>query len=321
MVSQSLAMQKIKAYLNKVASTDSTVLITGETGTGKEMVAQLIHHNSPRRHKPFVCINCAAIPDSLLESELFGYGKGAFTGANALREGKLRIAEGGTIFFDEVGEMSLAAQTKILRAVESREIYRIGGQSSIPLNLRVLAATNRDLRELVTEGKFRVDLYYRLKVVSVHLPPLRDRRDEIPALLTYYLREQQRLGHEARAFDEEVLDALLLYDWPGNVRELKNFVEAVGVNRPSGLISMHDLPEEFARCLRTEGTQYDDERARVLSALMETNWRRTEAAQRLRWSRMTLYRKMVKYNLDKEEKKNKLQRLSQSPVVTPFVHM
>ena len=296
MVGESQPMREILAYIEKVAPTDSTVLLTGETGTGKEVAAELIHGHSARRHKPFVCINCVAIPDSLLESELFGYERGAFTGAEVLREGKLKLADGGTAFFDEIGDMTPTNQSKILRAIETKEVHRLGGRGGVPLNIRVIAATNRDLERLVAEDKFRKDLYFRLNVARIHLPPLRDRKEDIPALLDHYTRESnRRLGLGIEGFTEETLEFLLRYPWPGNVRELKNLIEAIFVNSPSLRITCADLPEQFQRRLNEAEGLPRDERERLLSALFATNWNKSRAAQKLHWSRMTVYRKMTKY--------------------------
>lgn len=299
MIGESLAMRALKAYLGKVAATDSNVLITGETGTGKELVAQLIHHHSPRRDKPLVCINCAAIPDSLFESELFGYERGAFTGAYTLKEGQLQRADGGTVFFDEIGDMNLYAQAKILRALERREIVRLGGKRHIPLDLRIIAATNRNLPHLMQHEQFRTDLYFRLNVARMHLPPLRERQEDIPALLTYYLRAlaRRRTGQAIEGFTSEAMEVLMRYAWPGNVRELKNLIEVLLLTSSSPWISVADLPEPFRPGGPGDVTCPQDERERVLWALHTTNWRRSMAAQKLHWSRMTLYRKMVKYQI------------------------
>ena len=246
MLGKSLCMQALRGYIAKVASTDSNVLLTGETGTGKELAAELIHRSSRRRQSPFVCINCAAIPDTLLESELFGYERGAFTGAHAFKEGTLKLADGGSVFFDEIGDMSLYAQAKILRAIESKEVHRLGGKASIPLNVRLIAATNQDLERLVAEGKFRTDLYFRLNVARIHLPPLRDHKEDIPPLCEHHIRELNRqFGLEVEGFSEEAFAYVLRYNWPGNVRELKNFIEATFVNLPSRRISLMDLPDHF----------------------------------------------------------------------------
>jgi DNA-binding NtrC family response regulator len=298
MVGESPPMQEIKAYLRKVAATDSTVMITGESGTGKELAADLVHRNSARHQRPFVCINCAALPDSLIESELFGYEKGAFTGANARKEGQLKLADGGTVFLDEIGDMSPYAQAKILRALESREIQRLGARRSIPLNVRVIAATNHDLERVVEEDKFRKDLYFRLNVARIHLPPLRDRKEDLPLLLNHYVRELNfRFGLAVEGFTAEAFSCLLRYDWPGNIRELKNLLEVSFMNHPCRKIALLDLPEPFRRHFRDAAGLSQDERERMLSALFATHWNMSKAAQKLHWSRMTLYRKMTKYQI------------------------
>jgi len=295
LVGESLAIRKIKDRIQKVSGTDATVLIRGETGVGKDLVAELLHRNSPRSSKPFVCVNCAAIPDTLLESELFGYERGAFSGAYSAREGLLEQAEGGTVFLDEIGDMSLSAQAKALRALESRMVYRLGGKKSIPVNMRIITATNQDLHALVCQGKFRRDLYYRVNTIQIHLPPLRDRKEDIPLLLRHNLRELNgRFGMDIQWFTHEALSCLLQYEWPGNVRELKNVLEATMINRPSRLIDVSDLPE-----LLTEPshTSRPNEKDRLLATLFATNWNKSKAAQELHWSRMTLYRKIAKYHL------------------------
>jgi DNA-binding NtrC family response regulator len=300
LIGDSAPMREIKAYITQVAATDSHVLITGETGTGKELVAELIRHNSARRQQPFVCINCAAIPDTLLESELFGYEKGAFTGASTASEGKLKSADGGVIFFDEIGDMSPYAQAKILRAIESREMYRLGGKRPIGLNVRVIAATNQNLEQLVTKEKFRKDLYFRLNVARIHLPPLRERREDIVPLCHHYLHHlSQRFGRRVEGFTDEVLACLLRHDWPGNVRELKNVLEAILVKGPSRRIAIADLPTLFRLQCQDVGSAPQQERERLLSALFSTNWNVSKAAQQLHWSRMTLYRKLEKYRIVK----------------------
>jgi DNA-binding NtrC family response regulator len=297
LIGESPSMREIDAYIGQVATTDSTVLISGETGTGKELVAALIHMRSTRAGKPFVSINCAAIPENLLESELFGYERGAFTGAHVQKEGALKLANEGTAFFDEIGDMSPEGQAKILRAIESKEIRRLGGKRSIPLDLRIIAATNQDLERRVAEGKFRKDLYFRLNVARISLPPLRDRKEDIPALLGHYIGELNRhLGREVEGLNDDALGPLLRHDWPGNVRELKNLLEAVYVHFRSQWIGFTDLPKQF-RCQLDKAGQPQTERDSLLSALLSTRWNKSQAAQKLRWSRMTLYRKMAKYEI------------------------
>jgi DNA-binding NtrC family response regulator len=292
------AMRAIKGSMGRLAATDSNVLITGETGTGKELVAELIHRNSPRREAPFVCINCAAIPDTLFESELFGHERGAFTGAHALREGAIEQADGGTVFFDEIGDMSAYAQAKVLRAIERKEIQRLGGRASLPLSVRVIAATNQDLEQAVAEGKFRRDLYFRLNVARIHLPPLRERKEDIPSLVEHYVREfNRRFGRDCEGFTPEAFQSMVRYEWPGNIRELKNILEAVIINLASRRIAFLDLPEQVRMPLSEAEALAPSERERLLIALSATNWNKSKAAQRLHWSRMTLYRKMAKYEI------------------------
>ena len=326
MIGESLAMQEVRAVIGRIASTDSNVLVTGETGTGKELVAELIHKNSPRSRQPFVCINCAAIPDSLLESELFGHERGSFTGAYSSSSGKLKLGDGGTIFLDEIGDMSAYAQAKILRVIESREIQRLGGRENIPLNVRFIAATNKNLEQAVSDKTFRNDLYYRLNVASIHLPQLRDRKEDIPSLCRYYIRHFNRhFGRQIESLTEETALALFRYDWPGNVRELKNLLEATvgnfrciqnsGADVSCGLcpeanfrcrqISLMDLPDQFRRRLRETKPVPPDERFPLLSVLTSTNWNISKAAQKLHWSRMTIYRKMAKYHIRRNDERTR----------------
>jgi len=274
-------------------------LITGETGTGKEKVAELVHWHSSRRGKPMVCINCAALPENLLESELFGYERGAFTGASGAFPGKLGLAEGGTIFLDEIFEMTPYMQAKILRAVDTRRIHRLGGRKSIPLNVRIVAATNQDPERAMAEGVLRPDLFYRLNVARIHLPPLRERLTDLPLLLEHFLQEMNRLyGRRVESFSPEVLALLLGYHWPGNIREVRNLVEALFINLApqSRCVSLTHLPEAFQRLQENLG-QPQGEKAQLLNALMTTKWNKSEAAQKLRISRMTLYRKMEKHEI------------------------
>ena len=303
MIGESRQVRAIRTQIVKVAPTESTVLITGESGTGKELATELLHRASRRCHRPLVTINCAAIPDSLLESELFGHERGAFTGAQNSHDGKLKLADGGTAFFDEIGDMSPSVQAKVLRVIETKEAYRVGGTRSIPLDFRLIAATNQDLEPLVAQGKFRKDLFFRLNVVRIHLPPLRQRRQDIPPLVDHYIRDlNRRLGVAITGVTGAALEALVRYDWPGNVRELKNLLEALAVDRPSGRIFRTNLPEHVRQWSReSEEVEPDHEKAserdRVLSALFSTNWNKWKAAERLHWSRMTLYRKMAKYQI------------------------
>jgi DNA-binding NtrC family response regulator len=276
-IGKNALMCEVKTFLPKVARADSTVLITGETGTGKERVAELVHKLSPRRKAPYICINCAAMPDGLLESELFGHEKGAFTGASSKYVGKLRAAGGGTVFLDEIGDMSSYAQAKILRVVEGREVHPLGANGKIALNIRLVAATNKDLDHLVREGDFRDDLYFRLNVARIHLPPLRERTEDIPLLVEHFISQLNcQFGVEVDGLTEEALDVLLHYDWPGNVRELKNLLEALFINLPCSRITVLDLPESlYQQCSENEGTK-QSEKEKLLAALLATNWNKSK---------------------------------------------
>src|SRR5262245_38252880 len=299
MIGECPVTRGLRTYIQQVATTDSTILITGETGTGKEVAAGLIHDGSRRRGKPFVHINCTAIPDTLLESELFGYERGAFTGALGSSEGKLKAGDGGTVLFDEIGDMSIPAQAKLLRVIESKEIERLGGRRSIPVDVRVIAATNQNLEQLMAEGRFRKDLYYRLNVIRIHLPPLRERRADVMALLDHYVDEFGRgLERPTEGFAEDAAAVLQRHSWPGNIRELRNLVEAVLPTAGSGPISLADLPPAYRDLLRETGTSGQaDEHDRLLAALAATRWNKSKAAAELHWSRMTLYRKLAKYGV------------------------
>ena len=298
MVGGSRGMQDVRDYIIRVAATDSTVLITGETGTGKELAAEMIHRHSHRKKKPLIRINCSALPDSLVESEMFGYERGAFTGAVAAQKGKLIAANGGGAFFDEIGDMNTFAQAKILRSIEMKEVYPLGSNQSVPLDFRLIAATNRNPEKLVADGKFRQDLYYRLNVARVHLPPLRERKQDIPELSAFAIENlNRRLGKQVQGLTEEAMACLMRYDWPGNVRELMNLLEATYINLPRRMIVLDDLPKTFLSTLRAVDGSPSNERNHIVSALVNTKWNKATAARKLRWSRMTLYRKINKYNI------------------------
>lgn len=301
-VGNSPAMQALRLHIRRVAATDCNVLITGETGTGKELVAQLIHQNSTRRGHPLVCINCAAIPDSLLESELFGYERGAFTGANAMSQGKLMSANNGTVFFDEIGDMSPQAQAKILRAIESKEVQRLGARRRYETDVRIMAATHHNLDELASAETFRRDLYFRLNVGRIHLPPLRERKADIAGLVERMVADlNHRLGRHIEGANDQTIQALVQHDWPGNVRELRNIVERIFITRDCGRITEEDLPFEFQRSSAkslTAPCKEGEELGFLRAALVTCNGNKSKAAERLNWSRMTLYRKMAKYKLD-----------------------
>ncbi len=288
----------LRKYVARVAMTDSTVLITGETGTGKELVAELIHKSGVRRDRPFVCVNSAALPDTLLESELFGFEKGAFTGAHARYQGKLRMAHGGTVFLDEIGDLSLAAQAKILRALETREVHPLGGWRPVSVDFRMIAATNRDVEAITQSGSFRQDLFYRLNVVRIELPPLRERKEDIPRLLQHFIETFNRqFNRSVEVFHADAVNLLQSYDWPGNIRELRNVVEASFVNAASNQIEVLDLPERLRRAFESQLSK--GSREELVQALLATNWNISRAADELQCSRMTVYRKMAQYRVSK----------------------
>jgi DNA-binding NtrC family response regulator len=297
-VGNSAAIQELRTRVKKMAATSSNILITGETGTGKELVAELVHKHSTRRQKPFLTLNCAAIPDGLLESELFGYERGAFTGASNRQEGKVKAADGGSVFLDEIGDMSPYGQAKLLRMIEGKEIQRLGRNCGIAVDVRIIAATNQDLEVMVSEGKFRKDLFFRLNVARIHVPPLRERKEDLPTLIDHYIEHFNRIfGRNVESLSDEALEVLLSYEWPGNVRELKNLLEAIFVELPVDGERHPELPLLFRRrCEETRAVSVD-ERDRLLWALTVTNWNKSKAASKLSWSRMTLYRKMARYNI------------------------
>jgi DNA-binding NtrC family response regulator len=300
LVGESAAVRYIKSYIMKIAPVDSTVLITGETGTGKEIVAELIHRNSLRRNKGFVCINCAALPETLLESELFGHERGAFTGASSCFQGRLSLAEGGTVFLDEIGDLTSYGQAKLLRLVETKELQRVGATRPVVVDVRIIAATNVDLDQLASDGRFRTDLYFRLNVGRLHLPPLRDRKEDIAPLVRHYIDLlNSKLGRVVRGLSPEALAALMKYHWPGNVRELKNLIESLLVTVQGLTINLANLPDRFHARATAFGPRPTPvaEKEQLLSALISTNWNRTKAAEKLNWSRMTVHRKMKRYSL------------------------
>ena len=310
LVGMSESMREVFELVRKVAASEATVLIGGESGTGKELVARAIHSGSERRAGPFVAVNCAAIPRDLLESELFGHARGAFTGAVRERKGKFEQAEGGTLFLDEVGELPLDLQPKLLRALQEREIEPVGGAAR-RIDVRLVAATNRDLEAALDEGSFREDLYYRLAVIPLHLPPLRERRDDIPLLVRHFLDKHGK--NPPPPCSETVLEALADYDWPGNVRELENAVERMLILRRGAGIELDDLPPKIRRPrpsavipvagvlnLPEEGYPLEDlEKEAVFEALRRNDWNQTRAAAFLRIPRHTLLYRMEKYDIRK----------------------
>ena len=286
----------------QVASTDTTVLLTGESGTGKEVVSRLIHRASPRSSGPFIALNCAALPEQLLESELFGYERGAFTGAQQSKPGQIELASGGVLFLDEVSEMSPSAQAKFLRVLQEREFQRLGGTRVQKANIRVIAATNRDLRKAVERGDFREDLYYRLRVFDIRVPPLRDRKADILLLSDAFLQDiGKSFGRPPAGLTRDAKDALLLHDWPGNVRELRNALERAAILCEGGLISAQHLAFHTERPLPVSTTTNLNvvERETIEQVLRESGWNKSKAAQRLGLSRTQLYVRLRKYELEK----------------------
>jgi transcriptional regulator with PAS, ATPase and Fis domain len=300
MVGASRKITAVRDYLTQVARFNSHVLITGETGTGKELAAEMVHKSSSRARHPFIILNCAAIPETLFESELFGYEKGVFTGADSRRIGLFAAASGGTVFLDEIGEMPVTVQSKMLRVLENREIQRLGSGRSIEIDVRVVAATHQCLEELVGQGKFRSDLFYRLNIARVHLPPLRERKEDIPGLIAYFLTLlNAQMGREVVGLEPAVRDCLTDYGWPGNVRELKNLLESTLLTIRSATIGFKDLPEQYQTTFSRIQSKPFQERERLVSALAATNWNISKTAQQLDWARMTVYRKLEQYGLER----------------------
>ena len=298
-ISTSDAWRDVLKRAARVAATEATTCLEGESGTGKEVVARFIHSRSPRRRGPFVAINCAALPEQLLESELFGFERGAFTGAQQAKPGQIELASGGVLFLDEVTEMTPAAQAKFLRVLQEREFVRLGGTRPVKTNVRVIAATNRDLHEAVAEGQFRADLYYRLNVFDIHIPPLRERREDIPELVAGFLREFDHMAGRVVAITDEAMNALLRHDWPGNVRELRNVIERATIVCENGSIRVEDLSLWSASPARVESTNVEVIERRTIERVMrETNGNKVQASRRLGISRMQLYGRLRKYGLE-----------------------
>jgi len=306
-IGHSRHMRRNFDILQRVAPTDSTVLITGESGTGKELVAKAIHNNSHRKSAPFVAINCAALAEGVLESELFGHEKGAFTGAIQRRQGVFEAADGGTLFLDELAEMPPATQVKLLRVIEERKVVRVGSNTPIHVNVRLIAATNKDLHRLVQEGRFREDLYFRLAVVAIDLPPLKERQADIPLLIDSFLRDFTRSrGEDIRGLSPQALRILMSYPWPGNVRELRNCIENMVTLSPGPTLEVEDLPPRIvdgvAGFPSPDGdsqprTLEEVEREAIVDALAFAGGNREQAAKLLGASVRTLYRKIKKYRL------------------------
>ncbi len=307
------AMHRVIEQLKNLAPTDTTVLILGESGTGKELVARALHQNSPRKNKPFVPLNISALPESILESELWGHEAGAFTGAATRRIGKFEYANGGTLFLDEVGEMPMDTQIKLLRVLEDRKITRLGSNDEKSINVRLVAATNADLKSMMETGEFRSDLFYRLSVVTIYLPPLRDRREDIPLLIEHFLKElTKRNGREVEGLTRAARQVLVAFDWPGNIRQLRNVIEGMLALDTDGKLDIDDLPTELAMLAghspegfpAAAGTDIligrplsDVEKYYIARALELTGGRREETAKMLGMGERTLYRKIKEYDL------------------------
>jgi two-component system response regulator HydG len=312
-IGKSPAMIKLLETVSQVAPSEATVLISGESGTGKELIAGAIHFNSRRKNGPFVKINCAAITETLLESELFGHEKGAFTGADRRKEGRFSQAHGGTLLLDEVSEMSLMMQVKLLRALQEREFNRVGGESTIQVDVRVIAATNKNLKDQINEGAFREDLYYRLNVVELEVPPLSDRKEDIPLLTKHFLEMfAAKNRKEIKGFTPKAMDNLIRYNWPGNVRELMNAVERAVVLTRSSYLDEADFPfmtdflienrqedsiRSDARILQGEAPLEEIEKKAILNTLQAANGNKSEAARRLGITRKTLHKKLKAYGV------------------------
>jgi transcriptional regulator with PAS, ATPase and Fis domain len=295
----SVAWQDVLERAARVAATEATTCLEGESGTGKEIVARFIHGLSPRRGGPFVAINCAALPEQLLESELFGFERGAFTGAQQAKPGQIELASGGVLFLDEVTEMTPAAQAKFLRVLQEREFVRLGGTRPVSADVRVIAATNRDLHDAVARGQFRADLYYRLKVFDIYIPPLRQRRADIPALVLGFLREFDHMAGRGLDITSEAMDALLHHDWPGNVRELRNVLERATILCEDGSIGPEDLSLSPASPAQVDSTDLEVIERRTIERVMrEANGNKAQASRRLGISRMQLYSRLRKYGLE-----------------------
>ncbi|MFO7973516.1 MAG: sigma-54 dependent transcriptional regulator [Candidatus Hydrogenedentota bacterium] len=310
-VGQSPAMHKVFDMVRRATRVSSTVLIQGESGTGKELVARHIHFTGPRKTKPFIVVNCAAIPDTLVESELFGHEKGAFTGAEASRQGKFEVANGGTVFLDEIGDMQLESQAKLLRVLQDGILERVGSAQPRKVDVRVIAATNHDLKSIVDEGRFREDLYFRLEVLPIRIPPLRERMEDLTLLVDHFRQKlAKRLGRPAPTLDASAIDAMKRYRWPGNVRELENTLEQVFILCDKDTVSVEDLPEKFKSRepqagdvnLPTGGVVLEDlEQDLIRQALARSGGRIKEAAELLGLTYKTLQYRLKKHDIDKHE--------------------
>lgn len=306
-VGKNYKMHEIYKLLQELAPTASTVLIEGESGTGKELIANAVHHNSPRSGRPFIKLNCAALAEGVIESELFGHVKGAFTGALAEKAGRFELADKGTLFLDEIGEINMQTQVKLLRVLQDGEFEKVGGTKSIKVDVRLIAATNKDLKEAVKKGEFREDLYYRLKVIPVHLPALRERKDDIPLLVKHFIAKFNKEMHmEVTNLSPRAMELLMDYNYPGNIRELEHIMEHAFVRGRGKTIHPEQLPEELRRTDLIEKVMDEDEplkgleRETIIRTLNETDWKLQASARRLKIGRTTLWRKMKEFNLEKK---------------------
>jgi len=317
-IGQSSAIINVLKMVEKVADTDSTVLITGESGTGKELIAKSVHYNSSRSTKPFIPINCGAIPSELLESELFGHVKGAFTGAIHNRQGRFELANKGTLFLDEIGDLSPPLQVKLLRVLQEKRFEPVGSAKTIESDVRIVAATNSNLKKMVNDGRFREDLYYRLNVIPINIPALRERRDDITLLLNHFLRTfNSKKGISLQGIHPFAMEKLTRYDWPGNIRELENFVERVSILKKEGIVELSDIPDYFDNPSQKSSSQNsfeipedgldfnskvaNFENQLIIKALNKTGWNRNQAAKLLNLNRTTLVEKIKKKGLRQED--------------------
>ncbi len=312
LIGSSEKMEQLKEQIKIAGPSSSRVLISGENGTGKELVARSIHNESPRRGKPFVEVNCAAIPDTLIESELFGHEKGAFTGATAMKRGKFEQADGGTIFLDEIGDMSLATQAKVLRVLQEQEFQRVGGAKTIRVDVRVIAASNKNLKEEIKRGGFREDLFYRLNVIPLHVPPMRERKEDMPLLVEHFLMEFSReYGIKPKKIAEDVIKVFQEYNWPGNVRELKNIVERLMIMTKSPVVAISDIPKSLKGDISLQDAaahevkRYDSfkdavndfEKEYITTILKENDWNISKTADVLQLDRSHLHRKIKAFDI------------------------
>ena len=306
-IGNSTALRQVTDLVNRASGSNATVLLLGETGTGKEVTARQIHNASPRKDRPFIAINCAALPETLLESELFGHEKGAFTGAHAAKMGRFEMADGGTLFLDEIGDISLSTQVKLLRVLQEKEYVRVGGTKTVSTDVRIIAATNRDLRAALEKGSFREDLYYRLNVFPIHLPPLRQRREDIPLLVDHFIGvASTQLGCPRPTVSDEAMALLASYGWTGNIRELQNVVERAVLLADGEVVLPNHLPREIiGENLLKEDAQGDSslwgtEKALIVKALRESGWNQSKAARNLGISRDNLRYRLKKFGIEKE---------------------